>query len=198
MNYEYEASYLESPDAESWPDFESYDFYESYDAEARPRGRPRRPPPVKPATGAPAFRPRPAPGGASGSVTQAQLEAALARVRQQITANANAIKTIDGRVRTVISDTQKLQAMTKKDVDKLRAELKTTQTLSALIPLIAPPGSAFGQVAPLLHLMGGNALTGGTQGAAADGSLLGGSTNNLLTIGALVYASGVLDPKHQP
>ena len=46
-------------------------------------------------------------------MTQAQLEAALARVREQITANATAIKTIDGRVRTVITDTQKLQAMTR-------------------------------------------------------------------------------------
>jgi hypothetical protein len=151
---------------------------------------------VRPSTGGSTFRPRPGPGGASGSVTQAQLEAALARVRQQITANANAIKTIDGRVRTVISDTQKLQAATRKDVAKLRSELKTTQTLSALIPLIAPPTSPLAQVAPLAHLMGGDVLSGGQAGGG--GSLLGGNTNNLLTIGALLYASGVFDKPKTP
>ena len=123
MSYDYDASYLDSADTEAWPmedesfdNFESFDTfesYDSYDAEARRKRKPM-PRPVKGASGAPVFRKRAAPGGASGSVTQAQLEAALARVRQQITANATAIKTIDGRVRTVISDTQKLQAQTRK------------------------------------------------------------------------------------
>lgn len=192
-------SYLDyTIDADSELAMDSYldDDAENY-AEARGRSRGRgRPSPVRPATGGNLFRPRPAPGGPAGGggVTQAQLEAALGRVREQVTANANAIKTVDERVRTVISDTQKLQADTRKDVAKLRSELKTTQTISALVPLIAPPGSRFGQVAPLLHLVGPDLLGSGSGGGQASSTssssnLLGG--NNLLAIGALAYASGV-------
>jgi hypothetical protein len=197
MNYEYtDQSYLDSFEDESWPSEEPEDFEdESLYSEARRRRR-RAPPPVKPASGAPAFRPRPS--GPSGPVTQAQLEAALARVRQQVTANATAIKTIDGRVRTVIADNNRLQAAAKRDTDKLRADLKTTQTLSALIPLIAPAGTTFGQVAPLLHLVGpdlmggGGAMTSAGGTTSAGGGLLSNS-NNLIAIGALLYASGVFE-----
>jgi hypothetical protein len=191
MNYEYaDQSYLDSYEDESWPSEEPEDFEgESLYSEARRRRR-APPPPVKPASGAPAFRPRPS--GPSGPVTQAQLEAALARVRQQVTANATAIKTIDGRVRTVIADNNRLQAAAKRDTDKLRADLKTTQTLSALIPLIAPAGTTFGQVAPLLHLVGPDLMGGGGTTAPASGGLLGNS-NNLIAIGALLYASGVFE-----
>lgn len=195
-------SYLnDSIFADSTPDsylLDSDSDSESY-YEARGRGRPS-PRPVTPATGGNLFRPRAPTGGPTGGgVTQAQLEAALSRVREQVTANATAIKTVDERVRTVISDAQKLQAETRKDVSKLRSELKTTQTISALVPLIAPPGSKFGQVAPLLHLVGPDLMgsgTGGSTGTSSPSSsnnLLAG--NNLLAIGALVYASGILDPK---
>ncbi|MBD2749165.1 hypothetical protein IC232_21010 [Microvirga sp. BT688] len=193
MNYEYtDQSYLDSYEDESWPSEEPEDLEdESLYSEARRRRR-RTPPPVKPATGASAFRPRPS--GPSGPVTQAQLEAALARVRQQVTANATAIKTIDGRVRTVIADNNRLQATAKRDTDKLRADLKTTQTLSALIPLIAPAGTTFGQVAPLLHLVGPDLMGGSGATTPASGGLLG-SSNNLIAIGALLFASGVFDNK---
>src|SRR5690349_11464762 len=99
MNYGYaDFSYLASPEDETWPPEEPEDLDdENLYSEARRR---RPPPPVRPASGASAFRARSS--GPSGPVTQAQLEAALARVRQQLTANATAIKTIDGRVRTVI------------------------------------------------------------------------------------------------
>lgn len=198
MSYLYDTIY-----ADDESDSESYligsdDDAENY-SESRRRGRGRgRPSPVRPAPGGNLFRPRPAPGAGSGGVTQAQLEAALNRVREQVTANANAIKTVDGRVRTIIADAQKLQAETRKDVSKLRSELKTTQTISALVPLIAPPGSSFHQVAPLLHLIGPDLLgstssgsSGGSQGSS--GNLLGG--NNLLAIGALIYASGAFGPR---
>ena len=93
---------------------------------------------------------------------------------------------------------QELQAMTKKDLDKLRGELRNTQTLSALIPLIAQPGTTIGRVAPLLHLVGSDVLgTGGGQSSSGSSSMLGGSNSNLITIGALLYASGVFDKKTQ-
>jgi hypothetical protein len=179
MNYYSEASYLDSPDqyeAEAWP----VDF----DAEAKPKS----PPPVRPSPGGSTFRPRPAPGG-GGSVTQAQLEAALARVREQITANSNAIRTVDGRVRTVISDTQKLQAMTRKDVEKLRGDLRNTQTLSAILPLFGTT-TPLGRALPLLHLVGSDFLQG-SQGSSSNGGSILGSNSNLIAIAALAFASGV-------
>ncbi|MGK9171299.1 hypothetical protein KXR53_33720 [Inquilinus limosus] len=194
MNYDTPETYLDAPDVDS-PDIESWDtdLYdiledESYDTESRRRRRPR---PVRTATGASTFRGRPT----GGPVTQAQLEAALARVRQQITANATAIKTVDGRVRTVVGDMNRLQASAKKDLGKLRADLRTTQTLSALIPLIAPPDSKFGQVAPLLHLVGSDLVSGSGMSSTSSGGGMLGNTNNLIAIGALAYASGIFDPK---
>ncbi|HEV2817119.1 MAG TPA: hypothetical protein VGW40_07865 [Allosphingosinicella sp.] len=202
MNYDYDASYLDSADTEAWPvedesadyaDFSDYSDYAGDYSEARGRRKPV-PRPVKGASGAPVFRKRPAPGAASNSVTQAQLEAALARVRQQITANATAIKTIDGRVRTVIADTQKLQAQTRKTVDKLRSDLRTTQTLSALIPLLTANNAKLASIAPLAHLvMGSEGFPGGqSAGQSGSGGPLG-NTNNLITIGALAFASGIFD-----
>jgi hypothetical protein len=137
---------------------------------------------------------RPAAGGAGRDGTQAVFAAAMAKVQQNTTATNNAIKTVDGRVRTVISDTQKLQAQTRKSLDKLRSDLRTTQTLSALIPLLAPPDSKFGKIAPLAHLVMGNENSPGSQssGQSGSGGPLG-STNNLITVGALAFASGIFD-----
>lgn len=204
MNYDYEATYLDSDsdsDSEAWSDYEGFDTFESFDTydtydsadsygEAR-RKRPARPRPVRPAKGARLMPKRPAAGGQF--VSQAAFAAAMAKVQQQVTTNGKAIQTVDGRVRTVISDTQKLQAQTRRSVDKLRSDLRTTQTLSALIPLLAPPGTAFGKIAPLAHLvMGGGGLPGQSGGQAGSGNPLG-NTNNLVTVGALAFASGMFD-----
>ena len=183
MNYDFDASYIDSSsDSEAWP-------YDSEYAEAGPR----RPGPVRPATGRPLNTPRPGSGATGNFVTQAQFDAAMTKTRSEMTANANAIKTVDGRVRTVIGDVQKLSASTKKDIDKLRSDLRTTQTLSALIPLIAPPGSKFGQIAPLVHLVGtdfyGGSSSSGGSGSGSGSSMLG-NNSNLITIGALLYAGG--------
>ncbi|MEI6099772.1 MAG: hypothetical protein WCS20_16070 [Alphaproteobacteria bacterium] len=184
MTFDYDASFLDSaPDNEAWP-------LDSEFAKARPR-----PGPVLPASGRPLSQPRPPAAGATGNtgnfVTQAQLDAAMARARGEIVANANAIKTVDGRVRTVIGDMQKLQSSTKKDIEKLRGDLRTTQTLSAMIPLIAPPGSRFGAIAPLAHLIGPDLLSGSSS-TSSGGSMLG-NNNNLITIGALLFASGAFN-----
>lgn len=194
--------YLEMESSDSWDDDSALDSYdddsESFDSLENARRRRGRAPmrPVPAARGLNAFRPRPN-AGATGPVTQAQLQAALARVRTEVTANANGIKTLDGRVRTVASDQKNFETATRKQVDKLKSDLKTTQTLSALVPLIAPPGSSFHTVAPLIHLVGPELLggSGGTGKSANSGGLLGGGSNNLIAIGALVYASGILKPK---
>lgn len=192
MTYDFmDADQYESADSESWGGDSIYDNYEGESWEARQRRRPpTRPAPT--ATGASAFKPRPG-AGASGPVTQAQLEAALARVRTEVRANATGIKTLDGRVRTAVADQQRFETATRKNVDKLRSELKTTQTLSALIPLLAPPSSPYANVAPLLHLIGpdlaGSSGIGGSSGSGGGGGLLG-NNNNLIAIGALLYANG--------
>jgi hypothetical protein len=189
--------YLEMESNEAWDGdsaFDSWD-YESESSENGENVRRRRGPmrPVPAARGLNAFRPRPN-TGAAGPVTQGQLNAALARVRTEVTANANGIKTLDGRVRTVVADQQRFETSTRKQVDKLRSDLKTTQTISALVPLIAPPGSKFGNVASLIHLVGPDLMggSGGSSGTGASNSsgILGGGSNNLIAIGALLYASG--------
>lgn len=188
--------YLEMEASEAWDDDSTFDNWDnesestdSFESARRRRGRgPMRPVPA--ARGLNAFRPRPN-TGATGAVTQAQLQAALARVRTEVTANANGIKTLDGRVRTVATDQKNFETATRKQVDKLKSDLKTTQTLSALVPLIAPPGSTFGNVAPLIHLVGPDLMGGSsTTSGSSSGGLLGGGSNNLIAIGALLYASG--------
>ncbi len=118
--------------------------------ERRRRGRARRfrtPPRTAPGGGL--FRPRPQPAGGPGGgqyVTQTQLQAALARVGQQIKTNSDAIKTLNGRVATLSSDVIKQATDLKKEMvtrkkvtDGLRRELKQTRDMAALLPLLSAP-----------------------------------------------------------
>jgi hypothetical protein len=132
-------------------------------------------------------------------VTQAQLQAALARVSQQIGVNSNAIKTVDGRVRGAVAEQSRMGAalrkmMTdrKKETDGLRRELQSTRELSALIPLVAPPGTTLGNLAPLAHLLPSETWGGGSTAAngASPGvgsSLFGGS--NIIALIAIAAAT---------
>jgi hypothetical protein len=195
-NYEYaDASEYESSEWQGESGYESYpDYSESGWGEAR-RGRPQ---PVRTAPGKTAFQPRPT--GTAAPVTQAQLQAALARVSQQIGVNSTAIKTIDGRVRGVVEEQGKLGAFVrkenadrKKDLELVRRDLQSTRELSALIPMITANATGpIATLAPLLHLMPGDVLGGGgstTSGtSSSSGSMLGGS--NLLAIAAIALASG--------
>ncbi|MBB1499338.1 hypothetical protein [Paracoccus sp. MC1862] len=182
----------ESWAGENWPG-ENWDNYfeaENWEAARRRRGRPQRPVPT--AKGANAFRGR---GPSSGPVTQAQLAASLAQVRQEMQANATGIKTLDGRVRAATASQQRFETVTRRQVDKLRSDLKTTQTLSALIPLLTS-GTQFEKVAPLIHLVSPDLASGTTATAAGPGSSPGGllgNTNNLIAIGGLLYATGTFD-----
>lgn len=191
--YDVDVGELESVDSFLFRDSESSD-YDSADAWERNRPRPR---PVPTAQGRPLSPSRPGGGGATGNyVTQAQLDAALARARSEISANAKAIKTVDGRVRTSISDMQRLQSITRKDMDKLQGDLRTTQTLSALVPMLTANASPKVQkLAPLVHLLPSGTLggTGSSSGGSSTNSLLGGSNNNLIAIAAIAFAAKAFD-----
>ena len=171
--------------------------YTEYGEARAPRRRPA--PPVRTAPRQSAYSPRPS--GTGAPVTQQQLQAALARVSQQIGVNSNAIKTVDGRVRGVVAEQgrmggalRKEMADRKKDTDGLRRELQSTRELSALIPLVAQPGTTLGNIAPLAHLLPSETFTGGGGGGGTGGSggtgssLLGGS--GIVALIAIAAASG--------
>ena len=174
-------------------DSENFDYLDNWERRGRPKPRP-----VSTAKGRPLTTPRGGAGGTGNLVTQAQLDAALARARTEITANATAIKTVDSRVRTSISDMQRLQSITRKDMDKLQSDLRTTQTLSALVPMLtANADESIKSLAPLVHLLPSGALTGSSSGTSPSGSnsLLGGNNNSLIAIAAIAAASGIFDKK---
>lgn len=141
---------------------------ESYEEAA-----PRRRPPVQTAPRGSAYRPRPN----QSYVTQAQLQAALARVNSQMSTNSNAIKTLDGRVRAGAAEQARLTAAVrkevadrKKDTETLRKEIESTKELAVLLPLIAPGNPLIGLLA--LGSGGGGGLFGGTGGDGTSNMLM--------------------------
>lgn len=195
-SYDVDAGEFESVDSFLFRDSDSeqFDYTDSWER----RGGRNRLRPVPTSKGRPLAPQRS--GATPGNfVTQAQLDAALARARTEIAANATAIKTVDGRVRTSISDMQRLQSITRKDMDKLQSDLRTTQTLSALVPMLtANADESIKTLAPLVHLLPSGALTGSSSavgGSTPSNSLLGGNNNNLIAIAAIAFASGVFDKK---
>lgn len=190
---------------EAWD--EAYDeaWDEGYEEAARPP--PRRVPsprPVPTAGRGSAYRPRPAPGTTQAPVTQAQLQAALARVSSQISTNSTAIKTLDGRMRSVTAEQGRLSAALrkesadrKKDIDKLRGDLQSTTQLIALVSLLFPAGSPGAGIAPLVFLLPPDFLNGitgggssGSSGSSSNQSPFGGS--GLIALVAVAAASGLL------
>lgn len=157
----------------------------------------RKPQPVRMPPRQSSYKSRPPAGGTTNYVTEARLAAALARVDQKIGITTNAVKTVDGRVRNVISE-QGRQAVAlrkeiadrKKDADKLRADLKSTRELGALIGLIAPSGgTGIARFAPLLYLLPPETLSGSSSSGSSSGGLLGGD-NNLVSLVAVAFAAG--------
>lgn len=190
---------------DEWDELESLDESDEFgesdeldEARRRARGRGRVPSPIRTPPLKSAYSPRQT--TAEGPVTQPQLRAALARVTQQIGTTHKLVKTVDARQLKFMADTNRANAAIRKDladrkkeVEKLRADLRATQTISALLPFIAKPGSKFGQVAPLVHLLSNDLLSGplGGSGPAAGGGL--GNVNNLALIAGVAYASGAFD-----
>lgn len=191
-------------------DYEASDYEATDYSEARPR-RPARPP-VRTAPRASTYRTPAAPGTGNRPVTQQQLKAALANVAKQIGTNSNAIKTLDGRVRSVSTEQNRMgmalrkeTADRKKDMDSVRGAIQETRTIAALLPLLTPQPDkqtvggvanvlvdnstgGFATIAPLLLL--GNDLFGGASGSAGgttgtSSGFLGGGTTGLIALLAL-------------
>ena len=143
---------------------EAYDESdEAYDEAVR--RRPTRRPPVPTAPRQSAYRPRPN----NDTVTQAQLQAALARVSGQIATNSTAIKTVDGRVRSVSSEQARVTSALRKEVadrkkleETLRKELQSTRELAVILPLIG----ANNPMVALLALSNPSMFAGGDSGSA--------------------------------
>lgn len=154
---------------------EAYDESdEAYDEASPRRGRTR--PPVRTAPRQSAYRPRPN----NNFVTQAQLQAALARVSSQISTNAAAIKTLDGRVRSVSDEQARMTTALRKEVadrkkedEALRKEIQSAKELAVILPLIAKDNPLIG----LLALgTGSGSLFGGSSTTGSD------STSNVLLL----------------
>jgi hypothetical protein len=193
---DYDGEYQEGP-YDSFPDWPEAGW-----SEAKKKGGP----PVKPSGGKNAYAP-PKSAGTDRPVTQSQLKEALGKVSQQITLNSTAIKTVDGRVRGVTEDQKKLGAFVrketadrKKELENVKRDLQQTKELSAIIPMITAnmPAGPITTLAPLLHLLPGDTLSGAagspSPSSSSSGSLLSGS--NLIAIAAIAVASGAFGALH--
>jgi hypothetical protein len=115
--------------------FEALEGWESESESAEARRPVRRP------SSAPSFRPRPAPGTPAG-VTQAQLEAALARVDGKIKTVADGVSTIQARATALTAASKKEADERKKSVDTQSKDLNQKLQLMALLPMLVTPSSA--------------------------------------------------------
>src|SRR5262249_54398281 len=128
---------------------------------------------------------------------------ALARVSQQINTNSNAIKTVDGRTRTLAAEQTKFAsglkkeyADRKKDILAVRKDLQATREASVLLPILTTlaPGNPIAAFAPLLLLgndVSADPLARGATPASSGGllgGLGGGGTSGLIVLLALAGA----------
>ena len=183
--------------SDSYADFAEYDYAdfsepesdESY-GEARPRKNGLRPIAPAPAKSAYQARPNPQP------VTQAQLQAALAKVSQQINAGTAAVKAVDARVRGVAAETERTGialrkeiAERKKEVLAVRKDLQSTREMAAIMPMLTSLGGGSGMatIAPLLLL--GQDVSGAEGAASGSGGAFSGTTG-IITLMALAGGLG--------
>lgn len=129
---------------------ESDELFESDESdEFAERQRPgsRQPPRINPGRtgrGTGLFRPRPAggtgpTGGTANFVTQAQLEAGLARVGTQISANSEAIKNVASQANKINSELGAATARLDKHTAELKKEVKKQAETSLLLTLLQKP-----------------------------------------------------------
>ena len=173
MNAAYGIGELDEMDEATLDDMDEANFDDMDEAMPR-RGGMR--PPVRTAGRQSAYRPRPN----NNFVTQAQLQAALARVSGQISTNAAAIKTLDSRVRGVSNEQARAATALRKEIvdrkkedEALRKEIQSAKELAVVLPLIAKDNPLIG----LLALSSGSgSLFGGSGSAGGD------STSNILLL----------------
>jgi hypothetical protein len=144
----------------------------------------------------------------AGYVTEARLEAALARVGAQIKTNADAIKAVNGRLNTVSADISRQAVALKKETEERKkdtARLASQGQLMALLPLLTTPktaqlanpvdtipagskvlldgGDSLSTLLPLLLVGGLGSGTGlGSGGGGGDAGSLGGLDPLLLVL----------------
>ncbi len=172
---------------------------ESESAEAaRGRGAPRRP------SSQPSFKPRPSPT-APQYVTQAQLEAALARSDGKIKTIADGVSTISARINATSTAARRESEERKKAIDTQGKDLNQKMQLMAMLPVlitpktakvldidgvttdnvVVPDDSSLNKLLPLLLVTG----MGGTGGFGASGDSSGDSSNSMMMM-AMVLALG--------
>jgi len=122
---------------------DSDDLFESDDSDEfserrRRGGRPPRINPGRTGRGTGLFKPRPG-GGTSKFVTQAQLEAGLARVGKQISANSDAIKKVATQANKINSELGAATTRLDKQVGELKKEVKKQAETSLLLTLLQKP-----------------------------------------------------------
>lgn len=128
--------------------FESDEFDELYESDEsdelaeRRRKRGGRPPRITPGRtgrGTGLFKPRPAPGASGKYVTQAQLEAGLARAGKQISANSEAIKKVAAQANKINSELGATTSRLDKQSTELKKEVKKQAETSLLLTLLQKP-----------------------------------------------------------
>jgi hypothetical protein len=93
--------------------------------------------PKKPSS-QPSYKPRPTPGMPTG-VTQAQLEAALARVDGKIKTVGDGVSTISTRLASIAAATKKEVEERKKTVDTSSKDLNSKLMMLAILPALIQP-----------------------------------------------------------
>ena len=134
---------------------------------------------IKKPSSQPSFKPRP-PAGTPAAVTQAQLEAALARVDGKIKTVADGVSTINSRLGSVATASKKEAEERKKGIDTQSKDLNQKLQLLALLPLLIQPPSAKLASGTLADVNGVNIPAVSTP-----------DTNNLDSILPLLLVSGL-------
>lgn len=118
-------------------DWESDEIYESDESDEMEARRRRGRQPVRVARPSTYVTPR-APAGQQQYVTEAQLQAALARVGAQIRTNSTAIRQVNGRADTLANDQRRQVAAQRRENGAIRRDVRQTRELAAILPLLTP------------------------------------------------------------
>jgi hypothetical protein len=195
----------ESDEALESDEFLEYDESDESDEARRRRGKP----PVRTAKRGGAVPQRPQPGFA----TRAELTATANRLDARIATNSTAIKTVEGRVSTLSSDSAKLRA----DLNKAQGGINDVRNMSMLLPLltsqstrsvtadggvtgtdikkgdkvVVDSGDSFSRILPLLLFSGSfGSSSGGSGGSGGSGSgsggMFGGDSGGLMMVALMM------------
>jgi len=161
------------------------DSDENYsDNYAEARGRKKAPMrPIAPAPARNAYQARPN----QNPVTQAQLQAALAKVSQQINAGAAAVKAVDVRVRGAVVETERTGialrkeiAERKKEVLAVRRDLQSTREMAAIMPMLSSMNSSMGPMMGLLLM--GQDVSGAEGTTSSSNNMFSGPTGIIMAM----------------